>query len=146
MSDTAQAAVQSSSRPLVPAPNADTKPFWDGCAKGELLLQQCAKCKAFRHPPSPICARCLSAEHAWVRASGRATLYTYVVVNETRAKGFDKMVPYVLAVVTLEEGPRMLTNLTNVAPEAVKIDMPLEVTFAELDGTTKLPLFEPRSA
>jgi len=133
-------------RPIVPAANADTKPYWDGCARDELLLQQCAACKAFRHPPSPICPKCLSGEHAWVRASGLATLYTFVVVRETRMKGWDTMVPYVLAVVTLKEGPRMLTNLVNVAPEAVRIDMPLEVTFAELDGTTKLPLFQPREA
>ena len=133
-------------RPMVPAANADTKPFWEGCSRGEFLLQRCSACNTLRHPPSPICPRCLSAEHAWIPASGLATLYTYVVVRETRMKGWDTMVPYVLAVVTLEEGPRVLTNLVNVAPEAVRIDMPLEVTFAELDGTTRLPLFQPREA
>jgi uncharacterized OB-fold protein len=130
-------------RPVIPSANADTKPFWDGCLRGELLLQRCSACQAYRHPPSPICPRCLSAKHEWVPATGRGTVYTYVVVRETRAKGWDTMVPYVLAVVSLDEGPRMLTNLTNVEPEAVRIEMPVQVTFAELDGTTKLPLFQP---
>jgi len=132
------------SRPVVPVANFDTQPFWDGCARGELLLQRCGGCGALRHPPSPICPICLSAKHEWVAASGRGTVYTFVVVRETRARGWDKMVPYVVAVIALEEGPRMLSNLVNVAPEAVKIEMPVEVTFAELDGTTKLPLFQPQ--
>jgi uncharacterized OB-fold protein len=131
------------SRPVIPSANFDTQPFWDGCGRGELLVQRCDACKAYRHPPSPICPACLSEKHQWVRASGRAKLYTFVVVRETRARGWDNMVPYVIAVVTLEEGPRMLTNLVNIAPETVAIDMPLEVTFEELDGTTKLPLFQP---
>ena len=134
------------SRPVIPVANFDTQPFWEGCARGALLLQRCTACGAYRHPPSPICAACLSDKQEWVPASGRGKLYTFVVVRETRARGWDKMVPYVLAVVTLEEGPRMLTNLVNVEPEAVAIDMPVEVTFAELDGTTKLPLFQPQGA
>jgi 3-oxo-4,17-pregnadiene-20-carboxyl-CoA hydratase alpha subunit len=127
----------------IPVANFDTKPFWDGCAAGTLLLQQCSACRAYRHPPSPICANCLGDRHAWVPASGRGTVYTFVVVREAR-RGWDKAVPYVLAVVELEEGPRILTDLVNLAPEDVRIGMPVEVTFAELDGTTKLPLFQPR--
>jgi hypothetical protein len=132
-------------RPVVPVANLDTQAFWDGCGKGRLLLQRCASCDAWRHPPSPICPRCLSESHAWVPANGRGTVYTFVVVRETRGRGWDKMVPYVLAVVELDEGPHILTNLTGVVPEEVVIGMPVELTFAELDGTTKLPLFQPRS-
>jgi hypothetical protein len=130
-------------RPLVPLANLDTKPFWDGCLEGRLLLQRCAGCGAYRHPPSPICSHCLSDAHEWVPASGRGSIYTFVVVREARGRGWDKLVPYVLAVVALEEGPRILTNVTNVVPEAVAIGMAVEVDFAELDGTTKLPLFQP---
>jgi uncharacterized OB-fold protein len=131
-------------RPVVPAANPDTKPFWDGCGEGKLLLQQCAACQAYRHPPSPICPNCLSERHGWVPASGRATVYTFVIVREAR-RGWDKMVPYVLAVVELEEGPRMLTNLVNLAPEDAAIGMPVEVVFEELEGGAKLPLFQPRA-
>lgn len=132
--------------PVVPLPNLDTQPFWDGCARGELLLQRCAACGAYRHPPSPICPECLSDRQEWVRASGRGTVYTFVVVREARARGWDKMVPYVIAVIALEEGPRLLTDLVDIAPEAVTIGMPVSVTFAELDGTTQLPLFAPVKA
>ena len=135
--------MSSVTRPVVPVANADTQPFWEGCARGVLLLQRCGACQSYRHPPSPICPQCLSDRHEWVEASGRGTVYTFVVVRETRARGWDKLVPYVVAVVTLEEGPRMLTNITNVAPEEVKIDMPVAVTFGEVDGPTKLPLFQP---
>lgn len=129
-------------RPVIPIANPDTKPFWDGCAEGKLLLQRCDACQAWRHPPSPICPHCLGDAHVWVASSGRGTVYTFVVVRVPR-RGWDKMVPYVLAVVALDEGPRILSNLTNVAPEDVAIGLPVEVTFEELDGTTKLPLFRP---
>jgi hypothetical protein len=132
------------SRPVVPTANADTQPFWDGCARGELLLQRCIHCQAYRHPPSPICPHCVSDRAEWVRASGRGTIYTFVVVRETRARGWDKLVPYVLAVVELEEGPRILTNIIDAEPEAVTIGMPVAVTFAEIDGTTTLPFFRPQ--
>lgn len=131
-------------RPVIPVPNLDTKPFWDGCAEGKLLLQRCGVCEAYRHPPSPICPHCLSDVHTWVPANGYGMVYTFVIVREARGRGWEKMVPYVLAVVELEEGPRILTNITHVAPEDITIGMPVEVTFAELDGTTRLPLFQPR--
>jgi uncharacterized OB-fold protein len=130
-------------RPVAPIANFETQAFWDGCARGQLLLQKCGDCGAYRHPPAPICAACLSPQHEWVEASGRATVYTFVVVRETRAKGWEQLVPYVTAVVTLEEGPRMLTNIVDIAPEDVKIDMPVRVTFAEAEGEMKLPLFRP---
>lgn len=130
-------------RPVIPFANSDTKPFWDGCADGKLLLQRCGNCDVYRHPPSPTCPHCLSAAHDWVPASGRGTVYTFTVVREAR-RGWEALIPYVLAVVALEEGPRILTNLAGIEPEKVAIGMPVEVNFAELDGTTKLPLFRPQ--
>jgi len=131
-------------RPVAPAANFETQPFWDGCARGQLLLQKCGGCGAYRHPPAPMCPECLSTRHEWVEASGRGTVYTFVVVRETRARGWDQLVPYVTAVVTLAEGPRMLTNIVDVAAEDVKIDMPVQVTFVEAEGSeTRLPLFRP---
>ena len=94
-------------RPVAPVPNFETQAFWDGCGRGQLLLQKCGGCGVYRHPPAPICPECLSTQHEWVESSGRGTVYTFVVVRETRAKGWDQMVPYVTAVVTLEEGPRI---------------------------------------
>lgn len=129
-------------RPVMPVATPDTKPFWDGCAEGKLLLQRCTACGRVRHPPSPICAHCLSDAHGWFPASGRGSVYTFVVVHEER-RGWEKLVPYVLAVVELDEGVRMVTNLVNVAPNAVAIGMPVEVTFAASNDATRLPLFQP---
>jgi hypothetical protein len=129
-------------RPVLPYANIETKPFWDGCLEGRLLLQRCSACGAWRHPPSPICPVCLSDAHEWIAARGRGTVYTFTVVREAR-RGWEKLVPYVIAVIGLEEGPHILSNIVNIAPEQVAIGMPVAVTFAELDGSTKLPLFQP---
>ena len=128
-------------RPVIPVANLDTKPFWDGCREGRLLLQRCANCGAWRHPPSPICSQCLSDAHEWLSACGRGIVFTYTVVHEAR-RGWEKLTPYFLAVIALEEGPHLLSNVVNVAPDAVAIGMAVEVLFVELDGTTKLPLFQ----
>jgi uncharacterized protein len=133
-------------RPVIPLAGPDTQAFWDGCLRDELLLQRCDVCRAFRHPPSPICPNCLSDRFAWERASGRGTVYTFTIVRRAMGRGWDAMIPYVLAVVELDEGVQFMSDLVNVDPDAVTIGMPVEVTFAELDGTTKLPLFQPRKA
>jgi uncharacterized protein len=127
----------------IPLANRDTKPFWDGCLRDELLLQRCTVCQAFRHPPSPICHVCLSDQHEWVRASGRGTIYTFVVVHQPLAKGWETLVPYVVAVIDLDEGPKFLTNMVNVVPGDVAIGMPVEVVF-EAVGEMKMPMFQPQ--
>ncbi|HWE76656.1 MAG TPA: Zn-ribbon domain-containing OB-fold protein [Stellaceae bacterium] len=129
-------------RPVLPFATIDTKSFWDGCLDGQLLLQRCRACSALRHPPSPICPTCLGDAHEWISARGRGTVYTFTVVREAR-RGWEKFVPYVLAVIALEEGPHILSNIVDIAPEQVAIGMPVEVTFADLGGSTKLPLFRP---
>jgi hypothetical protein len=111
-----------------------------------LELQRCNACGAFRHPPSPICQNCLSDQHEWVPASGRGSLYTYAVVRQALGRGWEEKVPYIVAVIELDEGPRFLSNLIDVEPEAVQIGMPLEVTYAERADAPPLPLFRPRSA
>ncbi len=130
-------------RPVVPAANEETAPFWEGCARDELLLQQCSGCGDYRHPPAPICPRCLSEDAQWVRASGRGTIYTFAIVRQALAKGWEAIVPYVVAVIELEEGPLFVSNMVSIAPEDVAIGMPVEVTFEPI-GDTKLPLFRPR--
>lgn len=130
--------------PTQPIPNVETKPFWDGCAREQFLLQRCAACKAYRHPPGPICSRCLSDRFEWLPASGTGTVYSFTVVREQGAPGWNELVPYVLTVVELDEGPHVLTNLVNIEPEQVKIGMPVEVTFAALADGMKLPVFRPQ--
>ena len=127
----------------VPVPTPETQPFWDGCAEGELRIQRCADCTTAFFYPRPICPACGSANVEWFTASGRATLYSYVI-NHRPAPGFEDDGPYAIAVVQLAEGPRMMTSLTGVpnTPEDLVLDMPLRVTF-ERRGDVYLPVFAP---
>jgi uncharacterized OB-fold protein len=127
----------------VPEPTPETQPFWDGCAAGQLRIQRCLDCARPYFYPRPACPACGSARVEWFTASGRATLYSYVI-NHRPARGFEADAPYPIAVVQLAEGPRMMTSLTGVAatPEALVLDMPLRVTFEQRGGMS-LPVFMP---
>ncbi|HEX5290962.1 MAG TPA: Zn-ribbon domain-containing OB-fold protein [Streptosporangiaceae bacterium] len=126
-----------------PVPTPETQPYWDGCAAGELRLQRCADCSEAFFYPRPVCPACGSARVEWFTASGRATLYSYVI-NHRPAPGFENDGPYAIAVVQLEEGPRMMTNITGIpsTPEDLVLDMPLQVSF-EQRGDISLPVFGP---
>jgi uncharacterized OB-fold protein len=129
------------SRPL-PEPTPETAHFWEGTREGKLRLQRCDACGHAYFPPRPFCARCAHRKVSIVEASGRATLYSYVI-HHRPAPGFEP--PYSIAVVELEEGPRMMTNIVNTpqTPEALRLDMPLRVVFQRVSDTITLPLFEP---
>ena len=129
-----------------PVPTPETQAYWDGCAAGELRLQRCADCSEAFFYPRPVCPACGSARVEWFTATGRATLYSYVI-NHRAAPGFENDGPYAIAVVQLEEGPRMMTNITGIpnTPEDLVLDMPLQVTF-EPRGDVSLPLFGPAPA
>ena len=127
----------------VSEPTPETQPFWDGCARGELLLQRCRECGKPYFYPRPVCPACGSTDVEWFEASGRATLYSYVI-NHRPARGFEADAPYAIAVVELAEGPRMMTNIVGVpnTPEDLVLDMELQVTF-EQRGDVTIPLFGP---
>jgi uncharacterized protein len=130
-------------RPAMPLANSDTAPFWDGCARGLFLLQRCTECSTFRHPPSPICPNCLSAEHEWLQATGHGTIYTFVIVREALRRGWEELVPYVVAVIDLDEGPKFVTNVVNIEPDLVTIGMRGKIVFTSTDDAMMLPLFAP---
>ncbi|MBI1358903.1 MAG: DNA-binding protein [Alphaproteobacteria bacterium] len=127
---------------ILPEPTPETQHFWDGCAAGELRLQRCTACSHVYFPPRPFCPACSSRAVEIFRASGRARLFSYVINHRPRPDMGDK--PYAIAVVQLEEGPRMMTNITGCpqTPEALVLDMPVEVTFQSF-GKISLPLFQP---
>jgi uncharacterized OB-fold protein len=128
-------------RPL-PAITPETRHFWEGTRLGELRLQKCTACSHVYFPPRPFCPQCAAREVHVFRASGRATLYSYVI-HHRPVPGFEP--PYSIAVVELEEGPRMMSNIVEVeqTPEVLQLDMPLEVTFERLTDEISLPLFRP---
>ena len=127
-----------------PRPTPETEPYWEGCAAGELRLQRCTTCDAHYFPPRPFCPACLSDDVVWEAVSGRGTLHTYVI-NHRAAPGFEA--PYAIAVVQLDEGPRMMSNIVGVdpTPEALVLDMALQVSF-ETRGEIQLPVFGPVEA
>src|ERR1041385_4142676 len=129
--------------PSKPAPRAtpETQPLWDGTASGELRLQRCQSCDAYYFPPRPFCPSCLGDDVAWETISGRGTLHSYVI-NHRPAPGWDE--PYAIAVVQLDEGPRMMTNIVGIenTPDNLVLDMALEVAF-EPRGDMALPVFQP---
>jgi len=129
-----------------PIPTPETQHFWDGTKAGELRLQRCDACDHVYFPPRPFCPACASRKVSVFPASGKATLYSYVINHRPPAPGFTP--PYAIAVVTLEEGPRMMTNIVDCpqTPEALVLDMPLKVKFEKLDDAITLPLFAPAKA
>jgi len=124
-----------------PAISDDTRFFWEGVERGELLIQRCAACGELRHPPRPMCPRCRSLDWDTVRASGRGTVYSYVVPHHPRLPAFAER--YVVALVDLEEGSRLVTNLVGVAPEDVRIGMAVQLECTKVDDELVLPLFRP---
>ena len=138
--------MQARAKPL-PKPTPDTRPFWDGTRESKLMIMHCNACGKDYFYPRSYCPACFSADTSWKQASGRATLHTYLI-NHRPAPGFEGEAPYVIAVVQLEEGPRMMTNLVDVDPDPAKlpIDMPLEVTYERASGEITLPKFRPASS
>ena len=129
----------------VPEPTPETQHFWDGTRAGELRLQRCRACNEVYFPPRPFCPGCASRDVQVFAASGRASLHSYVI-SERSVPGFEA--PYAIAVVELVEGPRMLTNIVESpqTPEALQLDMPLEVVFEAVSDDITLPLFKPAGA
>ncbi|WP_007024008.1 bifunctional MaoC family dehydratase N-terminal/OB-fold nucleic acid binding domain-containing protein [Saccharomonospora iraqiensis] len=130
-------------RPLRPRPavNRDNAFFFDACREHRLVIQRCTACRTLRHPPGPCCPDCGSFDWDTVEASGRATVYSYVVAHHPRHPAFDY--PLLVAVVELAEGTRLITNLVGVGPDDVAIDMPVELEWLDADDELTLPVFRP---
>jgi hypothetical protein len=128
-----------------PAPSADweTRAYWEGAARGELVLQRCRACGSVQHRPRALCAACLADAVEHFVASGRGTVHTFTVTHQNQAPGFRDACPYVLAWVELEEGPRLLTNVVGCEPSEVRIGLPVRVAFAPTDGEFPVPVFRP---
>lgn len=129
-----------------PRPTPETAHFWEGTRNGMLRIQRCNTCGTAYFYPRTSCPACGSVDVSWEDASGRATLHTYVISHRA-AEGFEDEVPYAIAVVELEEGPRMMTNIVGIAntPEDLVLDMALEVDFADR-GEQRVAVFRPAGA
>ncbi len=128
-------------RRMRPVRNEDTGFFWDGVAAGELRVQRCAACQTLRHPPSPACPHCQSLDWGAETVSGRGQLYSFVVMHYPEIPPFDY--PNVIALVELEEGTRLVSNLVGVSRHDVRIGMPVQVEFTEVEPGFHLHQFRP---
>jgi len=124
---------------LRPQLNQDTEFFWEGTRVGELRIQKCGSCGALRHPPGPSCPECHAFDRTHVVASGRGTVFSYVVHRHPPVPGRE--LPILLALVDLEEGTRMLAELVDCDPEAVEVGLPVVSGFQEIDDELTLPVW-----
>ena len=130
----------------LPNPDHETREYWDAARERRLLIKRCRACGRTHFYPRPFCPHCWSDEVEWEQASGRATLYTWSVVRRNDLPPFGERVPYVAAVVDLDEGPRMMTNVVDCEFDALEVGMPLEVLFQEISEDVTIPVFRPRHA
>lgn len=129
-------------KPL-PRIDEESKGYWEACQRHELVIQRCGQCGVLRYYPRALCPSCLSDRVEWLRCSGHGTVYTFTVTHQNQAPGFRDALPYVLAYVELAEGVRLLTNIVDCAPDAVRIGMAVEVVFEDATPAVTLPRFRP---
>ncbi len=123
----------------------EAKPYWDGLREGKLMLPKCDDCgKAFFYPRI-ACPHCHSRAVGWIEASGKGKLYSFQIAHRALNPAFKIEPPYILAMIELEEGPRMMSNLIDIEPDpaVVKCDMAVEVVFEKQTDEVTLPLFRP---
>jgi uncharacterized OB-fold protein len=133
-------------KPL-PAITTEAKPFWDGAAQQKLVMQRCQECRAWVWTPRPSCNECGSERLEWMPMSGKGQIYSFTVIRQiagrAASKAFEPDVPYVVAWIDLDEGPRMTSNIVGCAVEDVKLDMKVSVAFEQASPDIWLPKFKP---
>jgi uncharacterized OB-fold protein len=116
-----------------PVADWETRAFWEGCGRHELVLQRCRDCQTVQFRPRAVCASCLSSSIEHFVASGRGNVYTFTVTHQNNLPGFREACPYVLAYVELDEGPQLMTHIVGCEVEDVRVGMPVTVEFVDLD-------------
>lgn len=131
----------SSARRPRPGLTHDNRFFWDGVRDGKLLIQRCGDCGTLRHPPGPVCPRCRSFEWNTLAASGRGTVYSFVLHRYPVIPPFPS--PHPVALIELDEGTRLVSDLVGIDPEAVRIGLRVQVEFNAVDPDFVVPQFRP---
>ena len=128
---------------ILPAATSLSQPYWDGARDGKVLFQECGRCRTRWHPPMPLCPECHSTDIEWRAAAGGGTISTYTVVHHPTHPAFQDQVPYVVAVVELDEGPRIVTNVKHCRVEDVHGGMRVSMFFEAVTDSVSLPQAEP---
>lgn len=127
----------------LPTIESDTRPFWDAVREGKLLLRSCNQCAKVHYYPRPFCPSCWSEDVTWVEASGRGTVYTYSTVYRNDLPPFNEQLPYVVAIVELEEGPRMMTRLVDTDGVELAVGMAVQADFTPIADDVSIVVFRP---
>jgi uncharacterized protein len=127
----------------VPLPSPESARYWQAAREHRLELPRCNACGKLWFPPSQSCPHCLAADFAWTEVAGVGKVFSFVTYHRVYHPAFAQDVPYVVALVELAEGPRLLTNIVGVAPEAVVCDMPVKVVFDDFEEGVSVPKFAP---
>lgn len=129
----------------IPIPQPESDRYWEGTRRGELWLRKCLRCEKGYFYPRDICPSCFSRETDWFRSSGQGTLYTFAIVHRAPHPGFAEDAPYIVALVEVEDGVRIPTNIVNVepAPENLRVGMAMRVVYEKITPEITLPKFEP---
>ena len=129
-------------KPL-PIVTVENRPFWEGCQQGKLLLQYCTACHQHQFYPRLYCMQCGSTALRWDEASGQGVIYSYTIIRQNKSPEFVNDTPYNVAIVQLQEGPRMLSDIVEIDPGELRVDLPVTVVFERVTDMITLPRFRP---
>jgi uncharacterized OB-fold protein len=135
------AAASEWDRPI-PAADGVSSTYWEAGSRRELLIQRCPACGHLQHYPRAMCTEC-GEDPEWLPASGRGTVHTFTIIRQNYARPFRDELPYVVAIIELEEGPKMMSSVTGIAADDVRIGMPVEVYFEPAADKIGVPFFRP---
>jgi uncharacterized protein len=128
----------------LPEPSIETEPFWAAVQERRLLMPKCAACATVTFPPTVACPQCAGRDFAWTEMSGRGRVYSFTVYHRVYHPAFKDKVPYVVAVIELDEGPRIISNVIGIGVDDVRCEMPVAVRYEAVDDGYLIPKFEPR--
>lgn len=126
-----------------PIPTPETAPYWEGCRQHQLLIQRCTDCGEHQFYPRSLCSHCMSGRIEWVRASGRGRVVSYTVMRRAVSEAYTDEDSSVLALIRLDEGPRMMSNVVQCEPEQLAIGLDVEVVFEDWSDEISIPKFRP---
>lgn len=128
---------------MIPTPTNETKPYWEACQQMKLVIQQCSDCEHIQFYPRLMCSNCMGRNVSWIEASGNAIIVSYTIIHRPILPAYIKEAPYILAIVRLEEGPTMMTNIINCPLDEVVCGMEVTVQFKHWSEEFLVPVFEP---
>ena len=131
-------------KPL-PVVTEESRPFWDACQQGKLLLHYCDECHQYQFYPRLYCMQCGSNALHWVEASGQGVIYSYTIIHQNKSPEYVNDTPYNVAIVQLEEGPRLMSNIVDSDSVEMRVELPVTVIFDQVTDSITLPRFRPRN-